>query len=114
MYPANSKNRKSSLWEAAIGRLPKKDRSAFDFTDPDLLKTLAAVLQATEDVKDLCYKKMWKFTWNGEQVVLRDIADKTLAWVNKFKGMVDMIVQSSPTHLAVPWAPIKYLLQVCC
>lgn len=57
---------------------------------------------------------MWKFQWRGEEVVLRDVADKTIVWVNKFKEMGDMIVKCDPVHLMIPWAPIKFVMEVVC
>lgn len=81
-------------------------------TERDPLKCLNAILTATEDVKDACYQKMWKFQWRGEEVILRDVAEKTIVWVNKFKAMGNMISQCDPVHLAIPWAPIKYIMEV--
>lgn len=103
---------KLSLWEQAIASLPEADQKEFDFNEPDLLKTLNAVLNATKQVRDTCYQKMWKFKWRGEAVVLRDVADKTILWVNKFKEMGNMIAQCDPIFLATPWAPIKFVMEV--
>lgn len=56
---------------------------------------------------------MWKFTWKGEEMVLHDVTYKTIAWVNKFKGMGNIIAQCDPVHLAIPWAPILFIIVVC-
>lgn len=45
-------------------------------------------------------------------MILRDVADKTIVWINKFKSMGTMISQCDPVHLAIPWGPIKYLMEV--
>ena len=43
---------------------------------------------------------------------LRDRADKILEWVEKFKQIGDIAVQYDPVHAALPWAGIRFLLQV--
>lgn len=91
--------------------MPKTDQKEFDFNSPDLLLILNAVLKATEDARDVCHDQMWKFQWRGEEVVLRDVADKTIVRVNKFQEMGDMIVKCDPVHLMIPWAPIKFVME---
>lgn len=56
---------------------------------------------------------MWKVKWKGKYIVLRDIADKTIEWVNKFKTLGNIIAQGDPVHAAIPWVPVRYLIEVC-
>ena len=57
-------------------------------------------------------KKGWKFTWKGEEVILRDVADKVLWWIQKFRDIGDILVQYDPVHSAIPWAGVRFILQV--
>ncbi|KAF8247663.1 hypothetical protein K440DRAFT_289711, partial [Wilcoxina mikolae CBS 423.85] len=54
---------------------------------------------------------MWTYSWKGETIVLRDVADKILAWVTKFQQIGDIAVQYDPTHAALPWAAFRFVLQ---
>ena len=48
----------------------------------------------------------------GKEVMLRDVGTKILHWVDRFKQIGDIIVQYDPAHAALPWAGIRFLLQV--
>jgi hypothetical protein len=43
---------------------------------------------------------------------LRNQADKIISWLVKFKEVGDITVQYDPSHAALPWAGIRFLLQV--
>lgn len=60
----------------------------------------------------MCLRKRWKFKKsNGEVIILRDVAEKIVAWVEKFISVGDTIVQYNPAHAALPWAAVRFLLQ---
>ena len=85
----------------------------FDFSRTDRLAILKDVLAAVEAKKQTCMKKRWKYTnRNGDDVILRDIFEKMVRWVNKFKQVGDLAMQYDPTHASLPWAGIRLLLQV--
>lgn len=44
---------------------------------------------------------------------LRDRAEKILEWVDKFKQVGDIAIQYDQAHAALPWAGIRFILQVC-
>ena len=46
-------------------------------------------------------------------MVLRDVADKVLVWIDKFKQIGDIVIQYDPVHAALPWAGVRFLLDVC-
>ncbi|KAH8147134.1 uncharacterized protein LAJ45_08934 [Morchella importuna] len=54
----------------------------------------------------------WKYTWKGETIILRDIADKILVWVDKFKSIGDVAVSFDPNHAALPWSAFRFILQM--
>jgi ankyrin repeat domain-containing protein 50 len=43
---------------------------------------------------------------------MRDVAEKVIVWINKFKEIGDIAVSSDPVHAALPWAGVRFLLQV--
>jgi hypothetical protein len=58
-------------------------------------------------------QRRWKFKKsNGEDVILRDVLEKMAKWVNKFKELGDIVAQTDPVYAALPWAGVRFLLQV--
>ncbi|KAL8783475.1 MAG: hypothetical protein Q9213_004612 [Squamulea squamosa] len=93
--------------------LSDKDRQAIDFTQTDKKTVLADVLKAVEQKKQLCMQKRWKYTKkNGDVIVIRDLCEKMVKWVNKFKEVGDVAVQYDPSHASLPWAAVRFLLQL--
>lgn len=101
------------LWDKALGNLSDEDRGIIDPQHTDKLVILKDVLEAVEKKKLLCLKKRWKYKKiNGEVIILRDLLEKVVVWVNKFKQVMDVAVQYDPLHAALPWAAVRFLLQV--
>lgn len=101
------------LWDKAFRNLSREDREAINPQHTNKLDILKDVLEAVENKKLLCLRKRWKYKKsNGEVIILRDLLEKVVVWVNKFKEVVDVAVQFDPLHAALPWAAIRFLLQV--
>jgi len=66
----------------------------------------------TKQKRAECEKRGWKLEYNGQQVILRDVAEKVIVWLNKFKEVGDIAMNFDPVHLALPWAGVRFLLQV--
>lgn len=45
-------------------------------------------------------------------MVIRDVAEKMLGWVDRIKAIGDIVVQFDPVHAALPWAGFRFLLGV--
>ena len=102
--------RSNDLWALAATQLNDED---IDFSRPDKLKTLADLHALTEKSKQECINKRWKYTRkSGETVILRDVFDKIIRWMDIFKQVGDVAVQYDPVHAALPWAGIRFVLQV--
>ena len=103
---------KRQLWNEAAKSLPDLDILA---TDQELIQgrdTINTVQAAVQEKLDECIRKRWKYTRsNGQKVVLWDVLDKIMNWVNKFKSVGDIAVQYDPGHAALPWAAIRLILQ---
>jgi N-terminal domain of NWD NACHT-NTPase len=114
VYLIHSHRRRAiDLWEKAAQTLSDEDKLKFDFSRTNRLAILNDVLVAVEAKKQRCMDKRWKYTkHNGDVVILRDVFEKMVGWVNKFREVGDMAVQYDTAHAALPWAGIRLLLQV--
>ena len=93
--------------------LSPEDKRHVYFDYSDKLAVLNDVLELVTAKKNLCMKKRWKYKKsNGEEVILRDLFEKMTKWVNKFKEVGDLAMQCNPAHAALPWAAVRFLLQV--
>jgi hypothetical protein len=58
-------------------------------------------------------EKRWRYIRKtGETVILRDLFDKVIKWIDLFKQVGDVAVQYDPAHAALPWAGVRFVLQV--
>lgn len=110
--PTSSKD----LWASALEDLAQGDRQQLDFyKGQDRVDILSDLQVLTESAKGQCIKKRWQFRRpgrNGETIVLRDIFHKIVVWINIFKQIGDTVVQYDPGHAALPWAGVRFILQV--
>jgi hypothetical protein len=44
-------------------------------------------------------------------IVVRDVLERVVYWIRRFKEVGDQIVQYDPSHAALPWAAFRFLLQ---
>lgn len=104
------------LWGLALENLSLQDKEAMSRIKSDsdskldILRHLhsAAVKKRTD-----CENQMWKFELNnGRQIILRDVAQKIIVWVDKFKEIGDIAVNFDPVHASLPWAGVRFLLEV--
>ncbi|GKT51761.1 uncharacterized protein ColSpa_11942 [Colletotrichum spaethianum] len=57
--------------------------------------------------------KNWRFTKRSEEVILvRDLLEMIVDWINSFKAIGDTVGQFDPTHAALTWAAVRFLLQI--
>ena len=102
------------LWDNAFEALKEKDKLNFDFQRADKRALLVDVLEEVQLKKQDCLARRLKYKRsNGDSVHLYDVCEKIVKWVNKFKEVGDVAVQYDPGHAALPWAAIRFLLQVC-
>ena len=110
--PTSSKD----LWASALSTLTERDRQQLRFHDgQDELSVLTDLQELTGRAKEQCIKKRWRFQKpgrNGETVVLRDIFTKMVVWIDVFKQIGNTVVQYDPGHAALPWAGVRFILQI--
>ena len=101
------------LWDKAVEALKDKHKHNVDFHRTDKNAILADVLKEVQKKKQECVERRLKYKRNnGEFLILYDVYEKMVKWVMKFKEVGDVAVQYDPGHAALPWAAIRFFLQV--
>ena len=102
-----------SLWDKAVESLRDKHKQYVDFQRNDKHGILTDILAEIQQKKEACIERRLKYKRkNGEFVVLYDVYEKMVKWVNKFKEVGDIAMQYDPGHAALPWAAVRFFLQV--
>lgn len=105
-----------NLWNKAVAKLSKEEEGfVLEHSPPavtNIKTTLESLQKAVEAKRETCEKKRWVFNLNGQTMELSKLADKVCVWLDKFKGIGDIIVNVDPLHAGVPWAAIRFFLQV--
>ncbi|KAK2036992.1 hypothetical protein LZ31DRAFT_482286, partial [Colletotrichum somersetense] len=104
----------NDLWTTAINTL--EDELLLSLTnlgEETKQDALNQLLAATIEAKQSLDERLWSFKrWDGKKVIVRDVLTKMAKWVNHFKEIGDIAVQYDPVHAALPWAGIRFLLNV--
>ena len=100
------------LWAWALSSLSEKDRNTLEANKTGSKLDIEEFLVAVREKREMCLKNQWEFEFRGRVVNLRYQADKIISWLAKFKEVGDTAIQYDPSHAALPWAGIRFLLQV--
>ncbi|KAK2667987.1 NWD NACHT-NTPase, N-terminal [Fusarium oxysporum f. sp. vasinfectum] len=101
-----------NLWATAVGKLDKELRDNIDF-DNEKIEAASEVLKLTVKAQKECDDKAWRFRRkDGATVSVRDVLTKIVKWVEHFVVIGDTVVQYDPGHAALPWAGVRFLLQI--
>ena len=106
------KSEAGGLWTRALSRLSEKDKNTLENTASRSNLDIEELLGAVRVKRELCLRNQWEFEFQGRAVNLRYQADKIISWLSKFKEVGDIAIQHDPGHAALPWAGIRFLLQV--
>ncbi len=102
-----------SLWDKAVESLKDKHKSNVNFQREDKHAVLIDILEEVQKKKQACIKRRLKYKKkNGDFVILYDVYEKMVTWVTKFKEIGDIAMQYDPGHAALPWAAVRFFLQV--
>lgn len=102
-----------SLWKQVFDRLPETEQKMLALSENEHHVVLDVVLQATLAQRDIVEKEKSTFMYRGRSILLTDITDRAISWIQRFVQVGDMVVQYDPVHFALPWAGVRFLLQVC-
>ncbi|KAI0098626.1 hypothetical protein GGR51DRAFT_426684 [Nemania sp. FL0031] len=103
------------LWKTAVAELSEQDKAALNLDRADKLDAISQSLELANNAADRYKKKTPRFRRSeGKEVVIaRDVFAKVARWISHFKEVGDTIVQYDPTHAALPWAGVRFVLQIC-
>ena len=90
-----------------------EDQQQIGSSETGRLDALKDILVIIREKQALSNQKQWKLKRkDGREIVLRDIFNRITDSVNKFKEVGDVLVQYDPVHTAIPWAVVRFVLQV--
>ena len=104
----------TDLWNEALKSLSTERKAAIEYqiSQQPSSDTVDHLCTLIEQKRAECEKRGWKIEFNGHRVILRDVAEKIFVWLHRFKEVGDVVVNYDPVHLALPWAGIRFLLEV--
>ncbi|KAF7552222.1 hypothetical protein G7Z17_g4483 [Cylindrodendrum hubeiense] len=109
---------RSNLWDDAVERLTEDEKRWLKQVEGEPLtapKTSAVdeMIRLVTEKQHQCEEKAWKTIKIGNhEFSFRDVAKRSIVWLNKFKEIGDTIVQYDPVHAALPWAAARFILQI--
>ena len=96
----------------AVDQISEEDKQQIDIHNSDRRGLIQDVIKIVEEKRDLCVEKQWKFRTGSVSAPLRDPFGRIAAWINKFRDVGTIMMQYDPTHAAIPWAAIRFVLEV--
>ena len=110
---ASSSVSRSNLWDVALSKLAEKEQrglrsglNARGSFEVNVLITTVSQLQQQ------VHSERWHLKIGQKELDLRHVLDSIVSWVKKFISIGDVAVQYNPAHAALPWAALRFVLQV--
>jgi len=110
--PASNTNSSSSLWDTANAKLDPKIQEVLATVNTVNGRVVDAVLNEAVTQQRALAAKRWKIIIRGKEVILRDVLAKIIRWIDHFKAVGDIAVQFNSGAASLPWAAVRFLLQV--
>lgn len=98
--------------DRVFAKLDSKIRTSLANAKGDNGLVVDDVLKAAIAQQRALAAKRWKATIGGKQVILRDVLAKIIRWIDHFKAVGDIAVQSNSGAASIPWAAVRFILQV--
>ncbi|RFU26917.1 hypothetical protein B7463_g9416, partial [Scytalidium lignicola] len=111
--PVTIQCKSDDLWQEALESLGSELRSILTINQHrDRRVILESVLFEAREKRKQCLAKRWKIMKrNGDIIVLRDVFEKIIKWVDKFKAVGDAAINSAPTYASIPWGVVSMLIK---
>jgi ankyrin repeat domain-containing protein 50 len=116
--PSTSTSPNRDLWLDALQTLTEAEQNAVRNIQPmgparrHWSETLEELVWLTKEKQQECENGSYEYKFQGKKLILRDVAEKIVYWLSKFKDIGDIAVNFEPVHASLPWAGIRLLLQV--
>ena len=102
-----------NLWEVAVSKLPEKEqkelRSGLNSRGSFEINALTTTVS---QLQQQVLSERWHVKLGHRDLDLRHVIDGIVSWVKKFIAIGDIAVQYDPAHAALPWAALRFVLQV--
>lgn len=100
------------LWQKALYTLDESVKKNLSYNKHNKSKMVGIAIKVAQEKKELCIERQWKYTrTNGKVIILRDVVEKIIAWLEKFKTIGDPAMQYDVLHAALPWAAVRFVLR---
>ncbi|KAH9889111.1 hypothetical protein F4778DRAFT_753995 [Xylariomycetidae sp. FL2044] len=109
--PTHHGQKLSRLWAAAISQTPSQERdvlSQLQHHDGNLLEELVKEARSKHDEMK---SKRWNINFFGKTIVIRDVVGTVLSKLEIMESLGDAVAGSF-SQAALPWAAVKFLMQV--
>ncbi|KAI4913476.1 hypothetical protein J4E90_005193 [Alternaria incomplexa] len=112
LAPGSNTNSTSSLWDTANAKLDPRIQKILATVNTGSGRIVDAVLDEAVTQQRVLAAKRWKMTIRGKEVILRDVLGKIIRWIDHYKAVGDIAVQFNSGAASLPWAAVRFLLQV--
>ncbi|ETS85593.1 hypothetical protein PFICI_03618 [Pestalotiopsis fici W106-1] len=111
--PGLVQQKSEKLWSEALSSLKSDLRESLLSVEGDRRATLEVVLFEARNKREIAMRKQWKITKkNGDIIILRDVFEKIIQWVDKFKAIGDTAMSAAPSYASIPWNVVCVLIKV--
>jgi hypothetical protein len=106
------------LWFDALQTLSDGEREAIQNIQPawdaqrPFSEQVRELVSTTRMIQNECERGSIKIHFQGREIILRDVVEKIVVWLDKFKAIGDVAANADPLHAGLPWAGVRFLLQV--
>ena len=106
-------SRSKSLWEQAAEAVLLQDKTVAETIKvcPDAQAELQKVKEVAEEKGQSCNDEQYVHLGRSP-VRMREIYENVANWARKFIQTGDLIAQVDPLHVGIPWAAVRFVLQV--
>jgi hypothetical protein len=107
-----SQSSAQNQWEKAVATLDSDLQTVINHNTTGNTNVAAAALRTAKEKRDICLRKRWRYRKsNGKDIILRDVLDKIVGFLDKFVAVGDAAVQYDPAHASLPWAGVRFVLR---
>jgi hypothetical protein len=93
----------------------RERKTILAWLSPDTIEVDVALEEARSKAEELQMQsavKKWSWTYCDRQVYVQDQADKLLRFIEKFKSLGDAVANIDPVHVGLPWAGVRFVIEV--
>ena len=109
---AASTTQAHDLWKKAVDTLDPQVFAGLNPAKTGMYDIVSAALKVAKTKHDESVRRRWRMPRRGKQdIIVRDVMEKIIGWIDRFKDVGDNAVQYDPGHAALPWAAVRFVLQ---